>query len=341
MLENPYNMRDSTEMATDPFSEFLELADARSVLSGGFTAGGEWALRFPAPGKIKFFGVATGHCWLRMDGETVTEHLEQGEAMLLSGRRGFVVGDGFDPTPLRLEDVFPPEGGTIEKVGTSDETFVVGGHVLLDKVHGPLISDILPEVMIVRAASPRASTIQWLLRELVRERLDSQPGYSAAVTQITQLMLVQMLRHYLEEADANSLGLLRVIRDQKLAPALQAMHAAPGKQWHLDDLARIAAMSRTGFAERFKAAAGTGPLTYLTEWRMCLAERALRDKDVKVADLANSLGYNSESAFSNAFKRVRGSAPRLYRVAQQSSAVSTDVPWSADDEHNALVETHS
>ena len=72
-------------------------------------------------------------------------------------------------------------------------------------------------------------------------------------------------------------------------------------------------MSRTTFAVRFKQAAGVAPLTYLTEWRMRLAERALRERDTPVADLARSLGYTSESAFSNAFKRVMGNAPRRYR----------------------------
>jgi AraC-like DNA-binding protein len=102
---------------------------------------------------------------------------------------------------------------------------------------------------------------------------------------------------------------------QVLAPALGLMHSDPGHSWQLKELAQAAAMSRTTFAVRFKQAAGVAPLTYLTQWRMRLAERALREQDTPVADLARSLGYTSESAFSNAFKRVMGSAPRRYRSA--------------------------
>ncbi|NUP63307.1 MAG: helix-turn-helix transcriptional regulator, partial [Nonomuraea sp.] len=87
----------------------------------------------------------------------------------------------------------------------------------------------------------------------------------------------------------------------------------PGHPWQLEELARAAAMSRTTFAVRFKEAAGVPPLTYLLDWRMSLAARALRQESVPVATLARSVGYTSESAFSNAFKRAVGVAPRRYR----------------------------
>ncbi|MQY37612.1 RCS-specific HTH-type transcriptional activator RclR [Streptomyces sp. RB17] len=91
------------------------------------------------------------------------------------------------------------------------------------------------------------------------------------------------------------------------------MHADPAHPWQLEELARAAAMSRTTFAVRFRQAAGVPPLTYLQNWRMSLAARALRQDAVPVAELARSVGYSSESAFSNAFKRTVGVAPRRYR----------------------------
>ena len=92
------------------------------------------------------------------------------------------------------------------------------------------------------------------------------------------------------------------------------MHAEPGKPWRLDELARASAMSRTSFAERFRTLAGVPPLTYLNSWRMLLAQRALRDGDTRVGSLALALGYTSESAFSNAFKREVGVSPLRYRA---------------------------
>jgi AraC-like DNA-binding protein len=96
------------------------------------------------------------------------------------------------------------------------------------------------------------------------------------------------------------------------------MHGTPGRGWTLGELAKASAMSRTSFATHFKSVAGVAPLSYLTEWRMLLARRALRDDQHTISQIATSLGYTSESAFSNAFKRATGSAPRHYRDAARA-----------------------
>jgi AraC-like DNA-binding protein len=98
------------------------------------------------------------------------------------------------------------------------------------------------------------------------------------------------------------------------------MHGDPGHPWRLEDLARAAAMSRTSFALHFKQAVGVPPLTYLLNWRMSLAARALRQDGTPVATLARSVGYTSESSFSNAFKRAVGVAPRRYRDESRATA---------------------
>ncbi|MEU7426040.1 AraC family transcriptional regulator [Streptomyces sp. NPDC040750] len=103
--------------------------------------------------------------------------------------------------------------------------------------------------------------------------------------------------------------------DERPALALRLMHADPGRAWRPEELATAASMARTTFAVRFRAAAGVPPLTYLENWRMSLAARALRRDSIPVAAPARSVGYTSESAFGNAFKRNVGVAPRRYREA--------------------------
>jgi AraC-like DNA-binding protein len=121
-----------------------------------------------------------------------------------------------------------------------------------------------------------------------------------------------VLRAYVDQTELPP-GWLRMLTDERLRPALGLMHAEPGKPWGLQELAHAAAMSRTSFAERFRTVAGIPPLTYLNRWRMLLAQRALRDSDVRVGSLAIELGYASESAFSTAFKREVGESPLRYR----------------------------
>jgi AraC-like DNA-binding protein len=115
-------------------------------------------------------------------------------------------------------------------------------------------------------------------------------------------------------------GWLRAFGNPRIAPALRLMHGDPARSWHLDELAAACAMSRTTFASHFRASAGVAPLTYLGEWRMRLAERRLRDEDIPVALLAQSLGYSSESAFSHAFKRMSGHSPTAYRHVVRTAA---------------------
>jgi AraC-like DNA-binding protein len=176
----------------------------------------------------------------------------------------------------------------------------------------------------VRAASRQATVLQWLLDQLVRERAADLPGAGIASAQLAQLMFVQILRAHLETSGPLPVGWLRAVSDKRLAPALRMMHGDPGRSWRLKELARAAAMSRTTFALHFRTAAGVAPLTYLTGWRMRLAERALREENTPVSVLARSLGYTSESAFSNAFKRVTGNAPRRYRDAVRAGGSKSE-----------------
>jgi AraC-like DNA-binding protein len=318
MLENPVSLRDSSNMSDDPFSDVLQIANAQSVVSGGFTAGGPWAIRFAAPDKIKFFAVVKGNCWLCVDGDEALVRLESGDVFLLSARRGFVLAGDLAAVPVDAASVFTTDAGTIAQLGNGDDCFLLGGHVRLDSGSGGLLADVVPPLIHVRAASPQATVLQWLLDQLVRERAEELPGSSVASAQLAQLMFVQLLRVHLASSGPLEAGLLRAISDRRIAPALRLMHSDPSRSWQLGELAKAAAMSRTTFALHFKSVAGVAPLTYLTGWRMRLAERALREENVTVSVLARSLGYGSESAFSNAFKRFTGTAPKRYRSTARS-----------------------
>jgi AraC-like DNA-binding protein len=305
-------------MNNDPFSEILQFTHAQSVVSGGFSAGGAWSIRFPAPDKIKFFALIKGHCWLYFEDAASAIDIDEGDVILLAAPRSFVLAGDLAALPLDAMSIFG--GGTryMAKIGDSEECIQIGGHIQLDPVNGGLLSTVLPPLIHVRAAAPQATVLQWLLEQLVRERAGQLPGAQIASAQLAQLMFVQILRVHLSSAGTVKAGWLRALADPRIAPILRLIHDDPGHAWRLEELAAAAAMSRTTFALHFKAAAGVAPLTYLTEWRMRLAERALREDDMPVAVLARSLGYTSESAFSNAFKRITGSAPKRYRNAARA-----------------------
>ncbi|MGY8706972.1 AraC family transcriptional regulator [Bradyrhizobium sp. 18BD] len=309
-------------MDTDPLSDILRLANVTALLTGGFTAGGPWAIRFPARERIQFFAVVKGRCCGQFDGEDQSIWFENGDIGLLVEPHSVVLASDPDVAPVKGEDLFAG-GRTMATIGDGSEFAYIAGHVDFDQAGRRLLADVLPIWIHVRPKPSTAMIFRWLLDRIVEEQAAGLPGSKIASAQLMQLLFIEILRAHLETRDVMPAGWLRVMADPHLAPALRLMHGEPSRSWHLEELARAAAMSRTTFAERFRAVAGVAPLTYLTEWRMRLAERALHEERTPVAAIARSLGYGSESAFSNAFKRVTGQSPRACRDAARRSGLTT------------------
>ena len=321
MLVNTDYLRDSTEMNDDPFSDILQFTNAQTVVTGGFTLGGALAIRFPAAGYIKFFAVLKGRSWLLMDALPAPVCVETGDVILISHRSAFVIATDPALEPVDAVTLFTNRSEKYMRIGDGEDLVQLGGKVKLDAASGGLLTDVLPPLIHVRAASPQAVQLQWILRQLERERSAGLPGAGVAATHLAQLMFVQILRAHLEEPAADfAPGWLRALADTRIAPTLRLMHGDPAKAWQLEELAASAAMSRTTFALRFRTVAGVPPLTYLLNWRMRLAQRALREDGASMAAIAQAVGYTSESAFSNAFKRVTGMAPKRYRDAARAAA---------------------
>lgn len=306
-------------MNSDPFSDILKLTNAESFVTGGFMAGGSWAIRFPAPDQIKFFAVVKGRCWINIEGDAEPIRFETGDVALLNAKRSFTIASDLNVTPVDAVSIFSGTKKRSVTLGDGEDFAQIGGHVLLNPASGNLLADVLPAWIHVPATSPQAFPLRWLLDQLVEERATERPGSQLASAQLSQLLFIQILRAHLSASGSVPPSWLRALGDTRIAPALRLMHGDPAHSWHLDELARACAMSRTTFAVHFKTTAGVAPLTYLTEWRMRLAERVLREENTSVAVIAQSLGYTSESAFSHAFKRVTGASPRIHRNAVRAA----------------------
>ena len=306
-------------MASDTLSDVLALVKAKSVVSAGLRTGRHWSLRFPPPDGIKFNAVAEGACWLVMDG-LAPVRLETGDVFLMTGQRPFVIASDLKLTPVDGIAVFRTAVNGFAHHGDGDDVLLIAGRVVLDTKSSSVLLDALPPLIHVRAASAEAASLRWLLDALIGEITLDRPGGALAIDQLAQLMFVQILRAHLTGSGAMASGWLRALGDPRVAPAIQTMHRDPARSWKLGELAQAAAMSRSSFALRFKTVVGVAPLAYLLNWRMRLAERALRDSNAPLASVALSLGYTSESAFSNAFKRTTGSAPKRYRSREQQNA---------------------
>ena len=154
--------------------------------------------------------------------------------------------------------------------------------------------------------------MRWSLERMKEELRDPQPGGSLIAQQLAYMMLVQALRLHLADTASGGVGWLFALADKQMSAAITCMHDDPARRWTLKELAERVGMSRSIFALRFKETVGATPMEYLTRWRMLLAGERLNTSDDSLSVIALSLGYESESAFGKAFKRVMGCSPRQY-----------------------------
>jgi AraC-like DNA-binding protein len=188
------------------------------------------------------------------------------------------------------------------------------GRFALDPANAHLLVEALPEFM--RIPADEASSLRDVTRLLVDEVRDAQNGRLRAVDQLAQVVLTYALRWLDSEGKSPArTGWLSALADSRIGAALRHIHGSVETGTSLADLARVAGMSRTVFAARFKELVGQPPLAYTIQWRMSLAKDALRTTNRTIGELAFKLGYESESAFSMAFRREVGCSPRAYRRA--------------------------
>lgn len=300
-------------MPGDELSEVFDLVEVRGLLSGGLAARGRWVARSGIADPLKFFAVVCGRARLTTDGLDRPIELESGDVALLNNRSWLELEGGTGDGPRR--EIVPEADFSSARFRGADRTaddVVVGGCVDLNPAGRALLLQALPAVGHVQASAAATTSLRGNLDRLFDEVTANRMGSAFAVRQYVQLLLLEVLRAHVEQAELPP-GWLRLLADERLRPALSLIHADPGRPCGLVELARAASMSRTSFAERFRTVAGIPPLAYLVRWRMLLARRALRDGDARVGSLAASLGYASESAFSTAFKREVGESPLRYR----------------------------
>jgi len=307
----------------DPLSDVLSLLKPRSYVSAGFDAGGQWSVRFSdLRERIKCYTVVSGQCWLAVEGVAEAVHINAGDCFLLASGRTHRLASDLALPSIEARTIFPPArvGGVVTLNGGGD-FFLAGSRFAVSGHHAGLLLGLLPPIIHIKKESEQAA-LRWSVEQMMQEQREGLPGGFLVAQHLAHMMLVQALRVYLAEGSDDGVGWFFALADKQIGAAIGAMHADPAQRWTLQALAEHAGMSRSVFAEKFKAMVGETPMEYLTRWRMLVAGDRLTNSGDPVSVIALSLGYESESAFSTAFKRVMACSPRQYGRSHALAAAS-------------------
>jgi AraC-like DNA-binding protein len=289
-----------------------------------------WVLHPGADRLIVFHIVARGSCWVTSeDGER--HWAGPGDVIVIPYGDPHDIG-GEAPADrvsvLKLLGAPPPWSvlPVIRHGGGGERTDIVCGYLhSTDPLFDPAMR-VFPSAFVVRVPpGPAAGWIQASIAYALEDGPPSNASASVISTRLPELVLIEVLRLHLATAPAADQGWLAALHDPVLAPALALLHREPERHWTVAELASAAAVSRSLLDERFRQVLGRSPIKYLTEWRMHIAEELLATTEAGVVTVAHRVGYDSEEAFSRAFKRSHGLSPSHWRAARSSPNLPSDV----------------
>jgi len=282
------------------------LAKARARLAG-------------ADHVVCFHFLVEGRCKIRLD-EGDLHEAGSDDVVIFPHQDHHVVGSDLQLAPIATATLVDPSSARdsglyqLRHGGGGEPTRMVCGYLACDRSMSRLLLDALPRVLVIPM---RDGPVSVMLRELlqvgVRESSAWRPGADSMLAKLSELMFVEAMRAYVGTLPPGGKGWLAGVRDANVGRALALLHAEPKRGWTVEDLAHEAALSRSAFAERFVQYVGQPPMQYLANWRMQLATNYLRNGSESIASVANRVGYDSEAAFSRAFKKSVGVPPSEWR----------------------------
>lgn len=302
----------------DPLGDALHHLRMRGVFYSRCEFSAPWGADMPTiADSLMFHVVISGTCWLEGAGDT-SLHLHPGDLALvphgaghtLRSEPGVHARDLFDLPRDSVSDRYE----VIRVAGGGELTRLLCGTIFFDHPAARHLSSLLPPVILVQGwRAPESEWIASTLRLMASEARSPRPGGEEVITRLADILVIQAIRVWLEQAAPASQGWLSALRDPQVGLALAMIHRDPASAWRVETLAAAVAMSRSAFAERFSRLVGEAPMQYVTRWRMYLALDALRADHATVGEIAQRLGYGSEAAFSRTFKRFFGVPPGVAR----------------------------
>ena len=332
-------------MSHDILSDVLRGIRLRGAVFFYLSFGREWATGAPPAAEVaaavlpgaehvmEYHVITKGAAWAAISGHTPVRlaagdiiMFPHGDPHVLSSAPGlepewvdanWIMAQRHQDRPIPL-DALSGEAITIGLPTRDAETNVICGFWGCDlRPFNPLIAQ-LPAMLHLPAPEDGLWIIDTLQQAILASR-ENRPGSEVVIERLSEVMFVQAVRRYIGEVDGTSNGWLAGLRDRHIGRALALLHKEPAKPWTVDELGHQVGLSRSALHERFLLLIGHTPMQYLTQWRMQLASTLLCSSSNTVASIALEVGYDSEAAFTRAFKRFVGTPPATWRRQKSQS----------------------
>ena len=285
----------------------------------------------PTAERVVIFHLITeGECWCELEDGAPPLHLAAGDAVLFPQGHAHRMGSAPGLVPAsgaRLQEVLSRRPRLLAYGGGGSTTRLVCGYLACDARLARLLLAGLPAVVKVSVRGSNAGV--WLeasLRYALAEARSPRPGGAGVLAKLAEVLFIEVLRLHMNEQAEGRTGWLAGVNDRIVGAALRAMHGRPARPWTLEELAREAGTSRSVLAERFQHLVGSAPMQYLAQWRMLLASNLLARSNAPLARIAEEVGYQTDTAFSRAFRRDFGLPPAAWRRRQGGRSATPRLP---------------
>jgi AraC-like DNA-binding protein len=309
----------------DPVGEALHFLRMSGTLYCRSEFREPWALAIPPMQNCLMLHVVTaGRCFLELEGEP-GQLLQPGNLALVPHGKGHVLTSAAGLPPAKLFEIHREQVSeryeTLRLGGDGEQATMICALFKFDDPAAQQLITLLPKLITVDAwASPQSEWMQSILRMIAAEAREMGPGGETVITRLADILVIHAIRFWITHNPSAQTGWLGALQDPQIGRVISKIHRDPARPWTLESLASEASMSRSAFAARFTGLVGESAMRYIARWRMNTALTRLAQHNLTVAEVANSLGYQSEAAFNRAFKRHVGVSPGAAKRDRKTSA---------------------
>lgn len=284
-----------------------------------------WGVQVPAKGKVaRFHIVVRGQCWLQIEGQEEGVYMSNGDLMIIPHGAAHTLADQADSEIIPLDTLLDKAGytgsGNLVYGGGGPGCCLVCGEFAFDELEShPLLENLPAKLSVSGDASYNAHWLDSTISFIGHEAANMRSGAHAIIDRLSEIILIQVIRATLDSA-SEQIPFLSAFTDPRINTVLSAIHQDPAHDWSVESLGKIAHMSRSAFSNRFTHLAHMTPLQYVIFVRLQRASRLLIESNTPLMLIAEKIGYQSEAAFSQAFKKQFNIRPGEYRRSRTALA---------------------